>query len=621
FDTLSQRLRELSFLNPGVKISIEDERADKRHDFQYKGGICTFVEHLNKSKTPIHPKVIYISGEKEGVQMEIAMQWNDGYTENIFSFVNNINTVEGGTHLVGFKAALTRTINAYATANNLLKGLKEALQGEDVREGLTTVISAKVQNPQFEGQTKTKLGNSEVEGYVKAMVNEKLMTFLEENPSIARKIVEKAVEGARAREAARKAKELIRRKGALDGAMLPGKLADCQETNPALCELFIVEGDSAGGSAKQGRDRRYQAILPLRGKILNVEKARPDKMLSNEEIRTMIIALGAGFGNDEFDPAKLRYHKVIIMTDADVDGSHIRTLLLTFFYRHMRGLVERNHLYIAQPPLFKVKRGKAERYIRDEAALEDFILEAAVEGLILRTKGGKRPFQGSELFQILKEVTRFQRVINRFSRRRKEGEIVAALAMEEFDVNTLRNSKKLSALLIDVKTYLKAFYPEIIPVEFSLERDIEHECFRVTGVSKRNGAQLETLIDWELLHSPDFQELKAMGAGLKGLGSPPFILDGNSGPSMINTLQGLIDYILTLGRKGLYTQRYKGLGEMNPAQLWETTMDPKTRMLLQVKVEDAVEADQIFTTLMGDEVEPRREFIERHALEVVNLDI
>jgi len=620
FDTLSQRLRELSFLNAGVRISIEDERADKRHDFQYKGGITSFVEHLNKNKTPIHSKIIYISGEKEGVQMEIAMQWNDGYTENIFSFANNINTIEGGSHLVGFKSGLTRTVNAYATTNNLLKGLKEGLQGEDIREGFTAVISVKLQNPQFEGQTKTKLGNSEVEGLVRAMVNEGLMTFLEENPTIARRIVEKAVEGARAREAARKAKELIRRKGALDTAMLPGKLADCQETNPALCELFIVEGDSAGGSAKQGRDRRYQAILPLRGKVLNVEKARFDKMLSNEEIRTMITALGAGFGKEDFDPAKLRYHRVIIMTDADVDGSHIRTLLLTFFYRQMRPLVEMGHLYIARPPLFKVKRGKTERYIHEEAGLEDFILEGAVGGLRLKTKGGKKTYQEMELFHLLKKVARFQGIVRRLSRRR-EGEIVAALAMENLNVATMRNHNALNALLTDVKTYIKTFHPEIILQGFSLDRDAEHECFRLKGLSRRNGAQIETIIDWDFLHSPDFQGLKAMGEEIKGLGGPPFILEGDGGPSMVNTLQGLIDHTLTLGRKGLYTQRYKGLGEMNPEQLWETTMNPETRTLLQVKVEDAVEADDIFTRLMGDEVEPRREFIERHALEVVNLDI
>ncbi|MBI5875480.1 MAG: DNA topoisomerase (ATP-hydrolyzing) subunit B [Deltaproteobacteria bacterium] len=626
FDTLSQRLRELSFLNAGIRILIEDERSDKKHEFQYKGGITSFVEHLNKSKTAVHPKIIYISGEKEGIQMEIAMQWNDGYSENIFSYANNINTTEGGTHMVGFKSALTRTINSYASNTNLLKDLKEGLQGDDMREGLAAVISVKLPNPQFEGQTKTKLGNSEVEGYVKTIVNEKLAAFLEENPSVAKKIVEKAAEGARAREAAKKAKELIRRKGALDASSLPGKLADCQESNPALSEIFIVEGDSAGGSAKQGRDRRFQAILPLRGKILNVEKARFDKMLSNEEIRTVITALGCGIGKEDFDPAKLRYHKIIIMTDADVDGSHIRTLLLTFFYRQMTPLVEGGYLYIAQPPLFKVKRGKAEKYIKGETALEDFILEAAVEGLALKPKGAKTEIKAQQLFKMLKSAARFQGIIKRFTKRRKEGEIAAAFAMEEgFSADTLKNSKAVNNLIEDVKTYIKTFHPDIMPIEFSTDNDAEHDCFTIKGLSKRDGAQVETVIDWDILHSPEFQELRQIGMELKSLGEPPFILktdgEGDGAAAKVNTFNGLINHVLELGKKGLYIQRYKGLGEMNPGQLWETTMDDEKRTLLQVKVEDAVEADVIFTKLMGDEVEPRREFIERHALEVAYLDI
>ena len=626
FDILSQRLRELSFLNAGVRITIEDERTDKRHEFQYKGGITSFVEHLNKNKTPIHPKIIYISGEKENVQMEIAMQWNDGYSENIFSYANNINTIEGGTHLIGFKSALTRTINSYASNMNLLKDMKEGLQGDDVREGLTAVISIKLSNPQFEGQTKTKLGNSEVEGYIKAIVNDKLAAFIEENPSVAKKIIEKAAEGARAREAARKAKELIRRKGALDTAALPGKLADCQESNPALSEIFIVEGDSAGGSAKQGRDRRFQAILPLRGKILNVEKARFDKMLSNEEIRTMIVALGCGIGKEDFDINKLRYHKVIIMTDADVDGSHIRTLLLTFFYRQMAHLVEGGYLYIAQPPLFKIKRGKVEKYIKNETQMEDFILEAAVEGLALRPKGSKAEIKGQALFKMLKTVARFQGIIKRLNKRRKEGEIIAALAMEEgFGADTLKSNKAINNLLEDVKTYIKTFHQEIMPVEFSTDNDTEHDCLSLKAASKKNGAQIETAIDWDLIHSPEFQELRIIGNELKTLGAPPFLLradgDGEREPMKINTFKGLINHVLELGKKGLYIQRYKGLGEMNPGQLWETTMDVEKRTLLQVTVEDAVEADEIFTRLMGDEVDPRREFIEKHALEVANLDI
>ena len=628
FDTLSQRLRELAFLNPGVNITIEDERTDKKHEFQYKGGITQFVEHLNKNKTPIHPKIIYISGEKEGIQMEIAMQWNDGYSENTFSYANNINTIEGGTHLVGFKSALTRTINSYASANNLLKDLKEGLQGEDVREGLTAVISIKLPNPQFEGQTKTKLGNSEVEGYVKTILNEKLSAFLEENPSVGKKIVGKAADGARAREAAREAKELIRRKGALDSSSLPGKLADCQESNPALSEIFIVEGDSAGGSAKQGRDRRFQAILPLRGKILNVEKARFDKMLSNEEIRTVITALGCGIGKEEFDPTKLRYHKIIIMTDADVDGSHIRTLLLTFFYRQMTPLVEGGYLYIAQPPLFKVKRGKVEKYIKDDTAMEDFILDAAVEGLSLKPKGAKTEIKGQNLFNLLKNAARLQGILKRFEKRRREGEIIAAFAMEDsFSADTLKKAKAVNNLLEDIKTYIKTFHPDIMPVEFSTDDDSEHDCLTIKAVSKKNGAKVETTIDWDLVHSPEFQELRAIGKELKSVGEAPFVLktDGEEKEELkiktIKTFKELINHILELGKKGLYLQRYKGLGEMNPGQLWETTMDTEKRTLLQVKVEDAVEADDIFTKLMGDEVEPRREFIERHALEVAYLDI
>ncbi len=622
FDTLSQRLRELSFLNAGIYITIEDERTGKKHEFQYKGGITQFVEYLNKSKTPVHPKVVNIAGEKEGVQMEIAMQWNDGYSENIFSYANNINTIEGGTHLVGFKSALTRTINSYASANNLIKDLKEGLQGDDVREGLTAVISIKLPNPQFEGQTKTKLGNSEIEGYVKTIVNEKLAAFLEENPSVAKKIVEKAAEGARAREAARKAKELIRRKGALDSSSLPGKLADCQESNPALSEIFLVEGDSAGGSAKQGRDRRFQAILPLRGKILNVEKARFDKMLSNEEIRTMITALGCGIGKEDFDAAKLRYHKIIIMTDADVDGSHIRTLLLTFFYRQMTPLVEGGYLYIAQPPLFKVKRGKVEKYIKGETALEDFVVDAAVEGLSIKPKGPKAEIKGDALFKMLKSTAKFQGIIKRFEKRRREGEIIAAFAMEDsFTPDTLKSGKAANNLMEDVKTYIKTFHPDIMPVEFSTDKDAEHECFTIKGVSKRNGSQMETVVDMDLIHSPDFQELKAIGKELRAIGEPPFVLKCDGEEVTINTFSRLINHVLGLGKKGLYIQRYKGLGEMNPGQLWETTMDAEKRTLLQVKVEDTVEADEIFTRLMGDEVEPRREFIESHALEVAYLDI
>jgi DNA gyrase subunit B len=622
FDTISQRLRELSFLNQGILILLKDERSNKFHEFQYKGGIVSFVEHLNKAKATVHPKVIYVSSEREDVSVEIALQWNDGYSEKTFSYANNINTTEGGTHLSGFKSALTRTVNSYAASRNLLKDIKEPLQGGDVREGLTAVISVKLQNPQFEGQTKTKLGNSEVEGCVKTVLNEGLSTFFEENPPVAKKIIEKAAEGARAREAAKKAKELIRRKGALESLSLPGKLADCQEKNPALSELFIVEGDSAGGSAKQGRDRRFQAILPLRGKILNVEKARFDKMLSNEEIRHVITALGCGIGKEDFNVDRLRYHRVIIMTDADVDGSHIRTLLLTFFYRQMTALVEDGYLYIAQPPLFKVKKGKTERYVKDNTAMDDFILEVASETLALKSKDGKGELKGKVLFNVLKKIVRFQGIVKMIEKRRKEGEVLATLAMEdEFGVNMLKDARALKGFLEGVRKCMEALHPEITPIEFIISEDTEHNCLMFKCISKRNGSQFETVVDRELLFSPEFRELKKIGVELKSVGEPPYeiVFEGTS--KKINTFQGLLDKVFEVGKKGLHIQRYKGLGEMNPGQLWETTMDPEKRTILHVKVEDMIETDEVFTKLMGDEVEPRREFIEKHALDVVNLDI
>jgi DNA gyrase subunit B len=621
FDTLSQRLRELSFLNAGISIAIKDERTDKSHEFQYKGGIISFVEHLNKAKDPIHPKVVYISGEKESIQMEMALQWNEGYAENIFSYANNINTTEGGTHLVGFKSSLTRIINSYASEKGLLKDIKEGLQGDDVREGLTAVISVKLPNPQFEGQTKTKLGNSDVEGYVKSIVNEKLSQFLEENPGVAKKIIAKAVEGARAREAARKAKDLIRRKGALDSAALPGKLADCQETNPGLCEIFIVEGDSAGGSAKQGRDRRFQAILPIKGKILNVEKARFDKVLSNEEIRTIVTALGCGIGNDDFNPEKLRYHKIIIMTDADVDGSHIRTLLLTFFYRQMKSLAERGHLYIAEPPLFKIKKGKEERYLKDAGALEGFVFDSAIQGISVVAKGRKTAIQGAELLNMLRKIASFQGLLERLERRGRDSIVLRGISLEEaISLEGLKNHAKAGAMTEGIKKRLKLLFPDI---EFSLshEKDPEHGVIKIRCSYKRNGASIETVIDRDLLSSPEFQEIRSVAKGLMAMGEAPFIIKDNGAEVEAHTYRAIIDYMLEAGKKGLVIQRYKGLGEMNPDQLWETTMDPEKRVLLQVRVEDFVEADATFSRLMGDEVEPRREFIERHALEVSNLDV
>ena len=621
FDILSQRLRELAFLNRGVKITIEDERTQKKHEFFYKGGLLSFVEHLNRAKTAIHAKVVYFEGEKDGVEVEVAMQWNDGYSESIFSFANNINTIEGGTHLIGFRSALTRTINTYALNNGLLKKDEENLQGEDIREGLTAVISVKVPEPQFEGQTKTKLGNSEVKGIVEALVNEKFGSYLSERPTEAKKIVAKGVEAARVREATRKAKDLARRKGALDSGSLPGKLADCQERDPALSELYLVEGDSAGGSAKQGRDRRNQAILPLKGKILNVEKARFDKMLSSQEIRLMITALGTGVKED-YDPAKLRYHSIIIMTDADVDGSHIRTLLLTFFYRQMPDLVEKGHLFIAQPPLFKVKRGKQERYLKDEQMLEDHLIELGTEDLRLRATNDGNGISGQALQAYVKKIVRWDKLMSLLARKRKNRTVIDALLLEEgFSEETLKNEKALRELEGRLAAYVNLVAPEQAPISCLLEEDAEHNCFKLTVNTRANGTGFQTVIDRDFLTSPEFKEVKKIFADLSGIGMPPYSVENGEQKAQMRSMTEVLSYFMEGGKKGLAIQRYKGLGEMNPSQLWETTMNPETRVLLQVRIEDAVEADEIFSTLMGDEVEPRRKFIEENALTVKNLDI
>ena len=621
FDILSQRLRELAFLNRGVKITIEDERTQKKHELFYKGGIVSFVEHLNRAKSPIHSKVIYLQGEKDGIDAEIAMQWNDGYAENVFSFANNINTMEGGTHLIGFKSALTRTINSYAIDSGQLKKDDENLQGEDVREGLMAVISVKVPEPQFEGQTKTKLGNSEVKGIVEALVNERLSNYLAEHPTDAKKIVMKGVEAARVREATRKAKDLARRKGALDSGSLPGKLADCQERDPALSEIYLVEGDSAGGSAKQGRDRRNQAILPLKGKILNVEKARFDKMLSSQEIRLMITALGTGVKED-YDGAKLRYHSIVIMTDADVDGSHIRTLLLTFFYRQMPDLVEKGHLFIAQPPLYKVKRGKQERYIKDETGLEDYLIEIGTEDIRVRTSSNGNGLVGQPLQAFIKKVLRWEKLMAVAARKRRSRSLLEALLLEQdFSEETLRDEKALTKFQISLESYINLVAPDEAPLSCLLEEDPEHNCFKLICATRSNGTGLRTVIDRELLTSVEYKELKRLFSELMSPGSPPYSVENGEQKAKLRSFTELAGYILEGGKKGQYIQRYKGLGEMNPEQLWETTMNPETRVLLQVRVEDAVEANDIFSTLMGDEVEPRRKFIEEHALTVKNLDI
>jgi DNA gyrase subunit B len=608
-------------LNRGVTITIDDERSQKKHELFYKGGIVSFIEHLNRAKSPIHPDVVYLQGEKEGVDVEIAMQWNDGYAENVFSFANNINTLEGGTHLIGFKSALTRTINNYAIESGQLKKDEENLQGEDVREGLTAVISVKVPEPQFEGQTKTKLGNSEVKGIVEALINEKLASYLAERPSDAKKIVMKGIEAARVREATRKAKDLARRKGALDSGSLPGKLADCQERDPALSELYLVEGDSAGGSAKQGRDRRNQAILPLKGKILNVEKARFDKMLSSQEIRLVITALGTGVKED-YDAAKLRYHSIVIMTDADVDGSHIRTLLLTFFYRQMPDLVERGHLFIAQPPLYKVKRGKQERYIKDEVGLEDYLIEIGTENIQVRTASNGNALAGQPLQGFVKKVLRWEKLMALAMRKRRSRSILEALLLaEDFNEATLKDEKTLKKFQTELASYINLVAPDEAPLSSSLEEDPEHACFKLVCSTRSNGTGLQTIIDREFLTSVEYKELKRLFGELMNPGPPPYSVENGEQKAKLRSLTELASYILEGGKKGQYIQRYKGLGEMNPQQLWETTMNPETRVLLQVRIEDAVEANDIFSTLMGDEVEPRRKFIEEHALTVKNLDI
>jgi DNA gyrase subunit B len=621
FDILSQRLRELAFLNSGVKITIEDERTQKKHEFFYKGGLLSFVEHLNRAKSAIHPKVVHFAGEREGVEVEIAMQWNDGYSENVFSFANNINTAEGGTHLIGFKSALTRTVNSYAIDIGQLKKDDANLQGEDVREGLTAVVSVKVPEPQFEGQTKTKLGNSEVKGIVEALVNEKFSSYLSEHPADAKKIISKGVEAARVREATRKAKDLARRKGALDSGSLPGKLADCQERDPALSEIYLVEGDSAGGSAKQGRDRRNQAILPLKGKILNVEKARFDKMLSSQEIRLMITALGTGVKED-YDSAKLRYHSIIIMTDADVDGSHIRTLLLTFFYRQMPELVEKGHLFIAQPPLYKVKRGKQERYLKDEATLEDHLIELGTENIRVRATNDGNGLTGQSLQSFVKKVSRWEKLMALITRKRKNRVVIEGLLLEEqFSEETLKDEKALRGLESRLVSYINLTAPEQAPVSCALEEDPEHNCFKLICATRTNGSRSQTIIDREFLISAEYKEIKRLFSELTSIGVPPYAVENGEQKAQLRSLTEVLRYIMEGGKKGQYIQRYKGLGEMNPDQLWETTMNPETRILLQVRVEDAVEANDIFSTLMGDEVEPRRKFIEDHALTVKNLDI
>jgi DNA gyrase subunit B len=611
FDTLSQRLRELSFLNRGIVITLDDERDEKKkHRFQYLGGIASFVEHLNRNKEVLNP-VIMIEGQREGVTAEIALQWNDGYAENIYSFANNINTHDGGTHLVGFKSALTRTLNAYGASSGQAKDLQEALQGEDTREGLCAVISAKVPNPQFEGQTKGKLGNSEVKGIIESLINEKLGAYLQENPSIAKRIVLKILEAARAREAARKARDLTRRKGALDGAGLPGKLAECQEKDPGKCELYLVEGDSAGGSAKQGRDRVFQAILPLRGKILNVEKARLDKTLASEEIRNIIAALGTGVGADDFSVAKLRYHRIILMCDADVDGSHIRTLLLTFFYRQMKELIERGHLYIAQPPLFKAKAGKSERYLKDEVALDAFLMERAVENRKVRLASGQE-VDGVKLVRLLERLVSVGKLLDMIERKGTPRSLVERLLRAQIkDAEAFSDKARLLELIRPIRE---------AGADIILENDEEHGVCEIVLQHAMNGHSREVRLGHDFVGSPEYKALYSAYEDVRELDKPPLVVvDG--GETILPSREALLQHIMAEGKRGLTIQRYKGLGEMNADELWETTMNPETRTLLQIRLEDEEVAENIFTTLMGDAVEPRRLFIEENALNVRNLDI
>ncbi len=628
YEILNRRLRQLAFLNKGLLISIEDERSDDKEEFCYKGGIISYVEYINKRHTTLH-KPIFIEGVKNDVEIEVAIQYNDTYKEKIFSFANNIHTIEGGFHLIGFKAALTRTINQYATNGNLPKKMVAKISGDDAREGLTAVISIRIMAPQFEGQTKTKLGNSEVKGLVESLINEKLNVYLEENPSIAKKIIAKAVDAARARDAARRAKDLARQKGSLIDATLPGKLAECQLSDPVLREIFLVEGDSAGGSAKQGRDRKFQAILPLKGKILNVEKARFDKILRSEEIKNIITALGAGVGSEEYDIDKIRYHKVVIMTDADVDGSHIRTLLLTFFYRQMPELIDKGFLYIAQPPLFRVGKGKSAIYIKDETEFNDYIVKRICEQKTVRFGSEEKKLTAHALYLLIGNLSDYYTVIRSMERKGIRAELAEML------IKTCAQNKKFlqdEDLMTSLKNSFIARGHEVGALTWNDDLDV-FEILVTLSVKGNGGAEMGGFgqkpskpikIGRGLISSKDFQTCLALSKQFNKYDEPPFAIYGSDKKNLLTVVDNkekLLNYMLEEGKKGIGIQRYKGLGEMNPDQLWETTMNPEKRTLLQVKIEDAVETDEIFTILMGDEVEPRREFIQSNALEVGTLDI
>lgn len=609
FDILANRLRELAFLNKGLKIEMEDERTETNEMFHFDDGLIDFVKYLNLKKKPLHPP-IYFKKTKGDIVVECVLQYNTSYSESVFSFANNINTHDGGTHVVGFRKALTRTINAYAKEKGFLKNTKVPIQGEDTKEGLCAVISVMLSSPQFEGQTKGKLGNSEVAGLTESITNDAVGQHLSENPNEASLIIKKILDSAQAREAARKARELTRRKSALESTLLPGKLADCQERDPALCEVYIVEGDSAGGSAKQGRDRKNQAILPLRGKILNVEKARVDKMLSNQEIKNLVTALGTGIGSDNFDISRLRYHTIVIMTDADVDGAHIRTLLLTFFFRQMPEIIERGHLYIAQPPLFKISKGKKLWYLLNEEIMDEFLLKNAVKEVILK---GEIEITGTELSRYIKLISRRKSILVNYEMRHMDERVVQSISY--LDPEKLRTTYDTAIIDQEIKSTIKEWFPYMGPVTSDIIDD------QIIFHTVKNGIRKQTPVDRRQVETKGFEELQKIHAQLKKLGRPPFIIMKGDVSYEVPNLSEAANKIMDEAKKGYSLQRYKGLGEMNPGQLWETTMDPEKRTMLKVSIDDAIETDQIFTTLMGDDVVPRREFIEKNALKVTNLDI
>jgi DNA gyrase subunit B len=615
YSILAKRLKELAFLNQGLTIILIDERENKKETFCYKGGIVEYARYLTGPKQKIHPKPIYLTAKKDDVEIEISFQYVNGYTETLLSFVNNINTVEGGTHLTGFKGALTRTINYFAQVNNLKKDIKDSFSGDDVREGLIAVISIRLRNPQFEGQTKAKLGNSDVKGIVESVVNEKLQEYFDENLAVARAIINKAILAAQARLASRKAKDLVRKTNLLESHTLPGKLADCQEKDPAASELFVVEGDSAGGSAKQGRDRRFQAILPLRGKILNVEKASTSRMLENTEIKTIITALGVGIGKENFDVEKLRYHKVIIMTDADVDGSHIRTLIMTFFFRHMRPLIERGFLYLAQPPLFQVKKGKSSTYLKNERELESYLMRKIGDDVtVLLDYAGEEALKGARLIRFIKLINKKNKIIENLEKRGIPRDLTLTLVELIRDEESLKDKEKAEEIAVQIRG--KRFCTSCVPTF-----DEEYSTYVLELEYEFNGIRFQKSINWEYLTGPEFAEVNEAHEKLKDYPHPPYIVKNATEEIRFEDRHALIAFLLDKVKKGLSIQRYKGLGEMNPGQLWETTMDPDNRTLLQVHINDFLQSETLFETLMGSDSTRRREFIIENALSVKNLDI